>query len=355
MRVAMIAPLEMRVPPIGYGGTELVVSLLTEGLVSEGHDVTLFASGDSVTTARLVAGSEEFLRGTEHDKPILNMLNVLNCMERLDEFDLIHNHTTFEGFSMAGLVETPMLTTLHGGIAGDWDLLFHHYKGWYNAISKSALSLLPPKNRCVGAVYNAIDFSTYPFNPGPREEFLLYLSRISPEKGTHIAIEVAKQADRKLKIAGNVDDVDREYFENVILPEVDGELIEYVGEADLDMKRDLMSQADCLLAPITWNEPFGLFMVEAMACGAPVVAFRLGSVPEIVDEGVTGYVVGTVPEMISRLDDIGGIDRAVCRSTAEARFDVSRMVRDYVSAYKRVLSKTEYQISPPLLPVPIVA
>ena len=141
MRIAMVSPLEMRVPPVGYGGTELVVSLLTEGLVKEGHDVTLFASGDSVTAARLVPGSAGFLRGTERHKPILNMLNVLNCIERADEFDLIHNHTTFEGLAMAGLVETPMLTTLHGGIAGDWNLLFQHYKGWYNAISESALSL----------------------------------------------------------------------------------------------------------------------------------------------------------------------------------------------------------------------
>jgi glycosyltransferase involved in cell wall biosynthesis len=355
MRIAMVSPLEMRVPPVGYGGTELVVSLLTEGLVKAGHDVTLFASGDSVTAARLVSGSELFLRGTDRNKPILNMLNVLNAVERAGEFDLIHNHTTFEGLAMAGLVGTPMLTTLHGGIAGDWGLLFQHYTGWYNAISHSALSLLPAKARCAGVVYNAIDFSIYPFNPGPREDFLLYLSRISQEKGTHIAIEVAKRAGRRLKIAGNVDDVDVEYFEKMVLPEVDGVLIDYVGEANLDMKRDLMSRADCLLAPITWNEPFGLFMVEAMASGAPVIAFGLGSVPEVVDEGITGYVVSTVPEMVSSLDAISRIDRAVCRSTAKARFDVSRMVRDYVSAYERVFGKTEYRPSPPVSPVPIVA
>ena len=140
-----------------------------------------------------------------------------------------------------------------------------------------------------------------------------------------------------------------------MLPEIDGELIEYVGEADFDMKCDLLSQADCLLAPITWNEPFGLFMVEAMACGAPVIAFGLGSVPEVVDEGVTGYVVSTVSEMVSRLDDIDRIDRATCRSAAEARFDVSRMVRDYVGAYERILDRTEYQPGRPGEPVPIVA
>ena len=161
MRVAMVSPLEMRVPPVGYGGTEMIVSLLTEELVKQGHDVTLFASGDSVTSARLIPVSETFLRGSGRDKAILNMLNVMACLVRVDEFDIIHNHTTFEGLATAGLVNTPMLTTLHGGINGDWTLLFQHYQGWFNAISNSALSLLPPKGRSVGVVYNAIEFATY--------------------------------------------------------------------------------------------------------------------------------------------------------------------------------------------------
>ena len=244
---------------------------------------------------------------------------------------------------MAGLVEVPMLTTLHGGIAGDWDLLFQHYKGWYNAISKSALSLLPPKNRCVGAVYNAIDFSTYPFNPGPREEFLLYLSRISPEKGTHIAIEVAKQADRKLKIAGNVDDADREYFENVVLPEVDGELIEYVGEADLDMKRDLMSQADCLLAPITWNEPFGLFMVEAMACGVPVITSRAGSLEEVAGDAAVLVEPDDIAGLAGAMQNVLGnsvLQDELSRrgKTRASAFSWERCARETLAVYEKVLS-----------------
>ncbi|MFQ5417118.1 MAG: glycosyltransferase, partial [Myxococcota bacterium] len=209
MRIAMIAPLEIRVPPVGYGGTELVVSLLTEELVRRGHQLTLFASGDSETAARLVSGCDRFLRGTDRDKAILGMLSLTACLERAEEFDIIHNHTTFEGLATAGLVATPMLSTLHGGLADDWLLLFDRYRGWYNAISHSAKRLLPPKDRFAGVIYNAIDVAKHPFNAGPRDDYLLYLSRISPEKGTHLAIEVALRAKRRLIIAGNVDAVDR--------------------------------------------------------------------------------------------------------------------------------------------------
>ena len=344
MRIAMISPLEMRVPPTAYGGTELVVSLLTEGLVRQGHHVTLFASGDSSTYARLIPGCEESLRGKDRDKPLLNMLNVLNCVERAGEFDIIHNHTSLEGLSVAGLIETPMLTTLHGGISGDFRLLFERYSGWFNAISRSAMSLLPPKARSAGVVYNAIDCDSYPFAPSPHEDFLLFLSRISYERGTHFAIEVARRAGRKLIIAGNVDDPDRSYFETMVAPELDDPLIEYVGEADFDTKRDLMKRADCLLAPITWNEPFGLFLVEAMVCGTPVVAFRRGSIPEVIDEGITGYVVDTIEEMGARLNNISNIDRAQCRAVAATRFDTPRMVNDYMEAYRRILSSQHSRV-----------
>jgi glycosyltransferase involved in cell wall biosynthesis len=337
MRIGMIAPLEMRVPPHGYGGTELVVSLLAEELVRRGHDVTLFASGDSITEAALVPGCERFLRGTDRDKGILTMLNVTACFERADEFDIIHNHTCFEGLAAAGLVPTPVLTTLHGGLAGDWLLLFDRYRGWYNTISESAKSLLPAKARFAGVIYNAIDVGSYPFNAGPRGDHLLYLSRISHEKGAHLAIEVTLRAKRRLVLAGNVDDVDRAYFEKQVLPHVDGDLVTYVGEADYATKRRLLRGALCLLAPITWNEPFGLFLVEAMACGTPVVALRKGSAPEVVAHGLTGYVVDTPEEMVDALDHLEQIQPEACRRRAEERFDVPRMADDYVAAYERVL------------------
>jgi glycosyltransferase involved in cell wall biosynthesis len=339
MRIAMLSPLEMRVPPIGYGGTELVVSLLTEELVRRGHDVTLFASGDSVTNAKLVSVCPRFLRGSGRDAGILTMLSVVTCLEQADKFDIIHNHTCFEGMSTAGLVRTPMLTTLHGGLKGDWLLLFEHYKGWYNTISHSAKRLLPDKERFVGVIYNAIDVKSYPFRGDDREPYLLFLSRISPEKGPHLAIEVAKKVGRKLIIAGNVHPVDEEYFQTMVMPGVDGNQIQYVGEADYYQKRKLMSEAYCLLAPITWDEPFGLFLAEAMACGLPVIVFNRGSAPEVVKHGETGFVVNTLDEMANAVELVPRISRRRCREWVEQHFDVPRMVDDYLRAYERVLSE----------------
>jgi len=339
MRIAMLSPLEMRVPPIGYGGTELVVSLLTEELVRRGHDVTLFASGDSVTNAKLVSVCPRFLRGSGRDAGILTMLSVVTCLEQADKFDIIHNHTCFEGMSTAGLVRTPMLTTLHGGLKGDWLLLFEHYKGWYNTISHSAKRLLPDKERFVGVIYNAIDVKSYPFRGDDREPYLLFLSRISPEKGPHLAIEVAKKVGRKLIIACNVHPVDEEYFQTMVMSGVDGNQIQYVGEADYYQKRKLMSEAYCLLAPITWDEPFGLFLAEAMACGLPVIVFNRGSAPEVVKHGETGFVVNTLDEMANAVELVPRISRRRCREWVEQHFDVPRMVDDYLRAYERVLSE----------------
>ncbi|MEN6624128.1 MAG: glycosyltransferase family 4 protein, partial [Smithella sp.] len=285
MRIGMISPLEMRVPPAAYGGTELIVSLLTEEYVKRGHEVTLFASGDSLTKAKLVSVCPTFLRGSERNKNVLNMLNALACLKRADEFDIIHNNTVLEGMSLACLTKTPMLTTLHGHLDGDWHLLFDNYAGWYNTISLSAKSILPQKERFAGVIYNAIDIAAFPFNDKPSNKYLFFLSRISHEKGPHLAIEVAKRTGMKLIIAGNVDHVDVQYFKKEIVPNIDGDQIKYVGEANFEQKIELMKDAYCLLAPITWHEPFGLFMVEAMACGTPVIVLNMGSAPEVVEDG----------------------------------------------------------------------
>jgi glycosyltransferase involved in cell wall biosynthesis len=340
MRIAMIAPLELRVPPIAYGGTELVVSLLTEELVRRGHDVTLFASGDSETNAHLVPGCETYLRGSGRDSQVLSLLNVLACIERADEFDIIHNHTCPEGMALAGVSKTPMLTTLHGGMAGESLLLFERYKGWYATVSRSAKRLLPDKERFGGVVYNGIDCETYPFNAGPRDDTLLYLSRISREKGTHLAIEVAKRLGRRLIIAGNVHEVDAEYFRQEVEPHIDGRLIFYAGEAGYTMKRELLSRTSCLLAPVTWDEPFGLFMAEAMVCGTPVIALRRGSIPEVVIHGQTGFVVDSVEEMTDMVASVGDIDPYVCRREVEQRFSAARMTTDYLAAYERVIAES---------------
>ena len=338
MRIGIIAPLDLRVPPAAYGGVELVVSLLADGLVDRGHDVTLFASGDSMTAAHLESVFPHFLRGTNRRAGPLNLLNVASCLEQADQFDIIHNHTAFEGMAMAGLCKTPVLTTLHGLPDPDVLTVFARYKGWYNAISEAAASLLPPKARYVGVVYNAVDISSYPFNAASRRGgSLLFLSRMSREKGPHLAIEVATRLQRPLVLAGNVDEGDQEFFNTQVLPRVDGDLIRYVGEADYQQKRDLLSEAHCLLAPITWEEPFGLFMIEAMACGTPVVAFDRGSVPEVVKHGETGYVVDNLEEMVRAVDEVEHIAPYQCRSHVQQRFDACRMVDDYIAAYERVL------------------
>ncbi|MFQ5472053.1 MAG: glycosyltransferase family 4 protein [Dehalococcoidia bacterium] len=337
MRIGMIAPLEMRVPPAGYGGTELVVSLLTEELVERGHDVTLFASGDSISRATLAPGSERFLHGSGRDSRILTMLNVTACLERAGEFDIIHNHTCFEGLATAGLVSTPVLTTLHGGLAGDWLLLFKRYRGWYNAISRSALNLLPARERCAGVIYNGIDHESYTFNPNKRNGKLLFLSRMSREKGPHLAIALAKRTGRKLIMAGNVHSVDAKYFKSEVEPYIDGYLIEYVGEANQSTKRQLLSEATCLVAPIIWPEPFGLFMVEAMASGTPVVALSRGSAPEVVNHGVSGFVVATPEEMCHAIERVHEIDPWDCREHVAQNFSVQTMASNYLAAYERIL------------------
>lgn len=341
MRIAMVAPLELRVPPVAYGGTELVVSLLTEELVRQGHNVTLFASGDSVTTARLESVCPRFLRGTERHRGILGMLNVLSCLEQEDRFDIIHNHNDVEGMAMAGMVKTPVLTTFHNNLQGDLLLLFARYKGWYNAISQSAKSLLPQKERFAGVIYNPIAVNSYPFNNGKREPYLLFLSRMCYKKGPHLAIEVAKRLGRRLVLAGNCwDSLEEEYFRTQVLPEVDGDLIQYVGEADYYQKRELFSQAYCLLAPINWEEPFGLFMIEAMACGTPVVAFNRGAAPEVVAHGETGFVVDTLDEMMNAVEEVHRIDPKDCREHVRRNFDVSAKADDYLVAYERILSSS---------------
>ncbi len=339
MRIAQIAPLEIRVPPIAYGGIELVVSLLTEGLVRRGHDVTLFASGDSVTSAKLCSVCPHFLKGSTRDKGILNMLNVISCLEQAGGFDIIHNHTQFEGLAVAGLVKTPFLTTLHNRLEGDSLTLLAAYKGYYNTISRSAKALLPDKEGFVGVIYNAIDCKSYPFIDRGGEGYLLFLSRISPEKSPHIAIQVARRLGRRLIIAGNVATWGEGYFKQRVMPQVNGDIVHFFGEADYEQKRELLANALCLLMPITWPEPFGLAMVEAMACGTPVIAFDRGAAPELIVHGETGFIVSGLDEMVEAVKDIHRIDRRFCREHVELNFDVPRMVDDYLAAYERILKR----------------
>ena len=353
MHIAIIAPVELSVPPVSYGGTELVVSVLTEELVRRGQNVTLFATGDSKTNAKLVSVVDHSIQWSKHDSHILNMLNVLSCVEKSEKYDIIHNHTFFEGMSIAGLVRTPMLTTLHGQLESDWARLFQHYKGWYNTISYSMKKLLPVKDKFAGVVYNAIRPEDYPFNNGTREDYLLFFSRMSQEKGPHFAIQVAEELNIQLIMAGPVHPPDETYFHSQILPHVDGEMIQYLGEVDVETKKQLMRNARCLLAPITWPEPFGLFMGEALACGTPVVAFNRGAAAEIIEHNATGFVVDNVSDMVRVIPQVDKIDPQVCRRSVEEKFSPGRMADDYLQAYQRILLKESRMI--PIVNVPTKA
>lgn len=339
MRIAMVAPVDLRVPPIAYGGTELVVSLLTEELVRRGHDVTLFASGDSVTAARLIHPCSRYIRGSDRDLPTLTLLNVVNAYSLADSFDVIHNHTCAEGLAVAGFVRTPTVTTLHGHLTKDSAEVFRGYCQWYVTISQSAKTLIAPGGRFAGVVYNAIDCDSYPFEPGPRSDHLLFLSRMSMEKGPHLAIEAARKAGRRLVLAGNVHKPDEPYFKEMVAPLLDGDQFLYVGEVDAQRKRQLLCEAVCLLAPITWPEPFGIFLVEAMACGTPVIVLNRGAAPEVVVHGTTGFVVENVDEMAAAIEQVPSIDPFECRRHVEERFDAPRMVDDYLAVYHRVCER----------------
>lgn len=353
MRIGMISPLLASVPPKSYGGTELVVSLLVEELVRRGHEVTLFASGDSQTKAKLVSISEYrygISGSPDSDRWMREIRNIVSCLQRADEFDIIHNHASDEGMVLAPLSRAPFLTTFHTPVDRQERILsFLSYQGWYNTVSASAKRSLPEKedDKFMGVIYNAIDWESYPFNEEEREGYLLFLAAIGSHKGTHLAIEVALRLHRKLIIAGPVFDPSKEYFRKEVEPWVDGKQIVYFGEADYQQKRQLLSEADCLLVPIQWEEPFGLYFIEAMACGTPVVAFNRGSAPEVIENGKTGYVVKDIPEMIAAVKNIPYINRAFCRKYVMDRFSIERMVDGYERAYEDIvlLSRAQEEIS----------
>jgi glycosyltransferase involved in cell wall biosynthesis len=336
----MLAPLEIRVPPVGYGGTEMIVSILTEELVRRGHDITLFASGDSITKAKLISVTLEYLRKNETKSTALPLLNVVTCLELADRFDIIHNHAGIFGMLTAGLSKTPMLTTLHGRMEEETSVAFDHYNGWYNTVSKSARRYFPPKPKFAGVVYNAIDSTDYPFNRGARGDYLLYFSRFCADKGAHLAIKAARKLRLPLVLAGDIHPSEVEYFRAQVKPFIDGKMIKYEPQVDNERKKELMMNAKCLLAPIMWPEPFGLFMVEAQACGSPVVSLAYGAAPEIVRHGETGYVVDSYEEMVRSIREVDRIDSRRCRQFVLDNFDVPVLADNYLKAYNRILTQS---------------
>ena len=339
MRIAQVAPLYESVPPRCYGGTERVVSYLTEELVRQGHEVSLFASGDSVTTARLVAPCRRSLRLDTQciDQLAHHILMLELVLKETDRFDLIHWHVDYLHFPLSQRQSTPHVTTLHGRLdIPDLIPLYQEFKAVpVISISNAQREPLPWLN-WQGTVYHGLPEDLYTFRP-ETGKYLAFLGRIAPEKGVDRSIAIAQRLGMEIKIAAKVDPVDREYFETVIAPLLREPLVEYVGEVGETEKNEFLGHAYALLFPIDWPEPFGLVMAEAMACGTPVIAYRRGSVPEIVEEGVTGFIVHDLEEAVRAAERIPTLHRWRCRQRFEERFSATRMARDYLASYQRLV------------------
>jgi glycosyltransferase involved in cell wall biosynthesis len=342
MRIAQVAPLWERVPPPAYGGIELVVGLLTDELVRRGHEVTLFASGDSISLAKLESVHPQALRldPTIKEYGIYEMLQMSRVYEKASEFDIIHSHMGCAALPYTKLVKTPTVHTLHGIFTPDNEKMFTHARSQpYVSISDAQREPRLDLN-CVATVYNGIDLSTYKFHEKPQDPpYLAFLGRISPEKGTHLAIEIAKRSGWRLKMAGKVDVVDVKYFEQEIKPLIDGKQIEYLGEANHEQKNELIGGAVATLFPITWREPFGLVMVESMAAGTPVIAMNLGSTSEVIAHGKTGFLCHNVDEFIQAIDKAAQLNRYACREHVMNHFSVQRMTDGYEAVYQQLLAE----------------
>jgi glycosyltransferase involved in cell wall biosynthesis len=341
LRIAVISPTWFPVPPTGYGGIEWVVSLLADGLVEGGHEVTLFASGDSHTNARLVsvynpAPSERI----GHAMPELR--HALACYERAEEFDVINDHSGPPAAALSGLVQTPVVHTVHGPLDNEAGEVYEVLKRMLPDLSLVSLSLnqrVPhPDLPWIANCPNALDLSLYPFRP-QRGDYLLFLGRMSPDKGCHRAIAVAMEAGLPLKIAGkNREPAENAYFEQFVRPHL-GSSIEYLGEVSHGEKVELLQHARAMLFPIEWEEPFGLVMIESMACGTPVIATRRGAVPEVIEHGRSGLIVEDYRIMAAALEEADRIEPRECRRYVEERFAPERMVADYVRAYRAAMAR----------------
>lgn len=340
MRIAQVAPLFESVPPKLYGGTERIVSYLTEELVRQGHDVTLFASGDSITAARLVAPCPRALRLDPHvhDGVPHHMILLDKLRQRADEFDIIHFHIDLYQMPLVRMLDCPTVTTLHGRL--DLPDLEPFYRVFSDvplvSISDAQRRPMPPVN-WAGTVLHGLPLDLLPFREKPRGDYLAFLGRISPEKRPDRAVEIAARTGWPLRIAAKVDEADRQYWETTIRPLVEQHPnVEFIGEIDEREKAEFLGNAAALLFPIDWPEPFGLVMIEAMACGTPVVAFRNGSVEEIIDNGASGFIVDSIDEAVTCIGRLNEIDRRYIREIFEKRFSAERMARDYVEIYREL-------------------
>jgi len=348
MRIAQVSPLWESVPPKLYGGTERIVSYVTEELVRLGHDVTLFASGDSRTAARLEAICPQALRLNtgifNRDAPMIMLQE--RAMGAAGDFDVIHSHLDFLGFPLARRNAVPVVTTLHGRLdLPELEPVFREYAEM-PLVSISGAQRIPlPQANWQATIHHGLPRDLYSFHP-QSEGYLAFLGRISPEKRPDHAIALAKLTGLPLRIAAKVDPADEQYYRREIEPLLDHPLIEFLGEISDAEKNDFVGNALALVCPYDWPEPFGLVLIEALACGTPVLAYRRGSIPEVIDHEVTGFVCETLTEMAEAVGRLPLIDRRRCRSAFEERFTADRMARDYVALYERLIAEKSVQVSP---------
>jgi glycosyltransferase involved in cell wall biosynthesis len=338
MRIAMLSPIAWRTPPRHYGPWESVVSLLTEGLVSRGHNVTLFATGDSVTSGKLHAICA---RGYEEDRSIMpkvwECLHISELFEHAEDFDIIHNNFDFLPLTYSGLIATPVVTTIHGFSSPGILPVYKKYNGrvFYVSISDADRSA---DLDYVKTIHHGIDIKQFDFQPDP-DDYLLFFGRIHHDKGAREAVEIARACNKRLILAGIIQD--EAYYHKYVEPHLDNKNVVFVGSTGPTERNQLLGNATALLHPINFNEPFGLSVIESMACGTPVIAFNKGSMPELIENGKNGFLVNTVSEAIDSVAHIKAIDRADCCRHVQQHFTVNRMVEEYIQVYETVLEKTK--------------
>jgi len=334
MKIAVLSPVAWRTPPRHYGPWEQVASNLAEGLVKEGHEVTLFASGDSITAGKLEAVIEKgYEESPGQDAKVAECLHVSNLMEKADEFDLIHNHFDFLPLTYSRLIRTPIVTTIHGFSSPKIIPVYKKYNAstYYISISNSDRS---SELEYLATVYNGLKTSDFTFND-QSDDYLMYLGRIHPDKGTAEAIQIATKSKRVLLIAGIIQD--QRYFDEKVTPFL-GDQIQFIGHAGPEKRNELLGNAYALLHPISFNEPFGMSVAEAMLCGTPIIAFNKGSMPELIKNEYSGFLVNNITEAVEAVAHAKNIKRLNCHEWAKARFSQEKMVGDYLKAYEHIMN-----------------
>ena len=336
MHIAMLSPIAWRTPPRHYGPWESVASLLTEGLVARGHDVVLFATADSQTSGTLHAVCP---RGYEEDRSLIpkvwECLHISELFEHADAYDMIHNHFDFLPLTYTGLTATPVVTTIHGFSSPGILPVYKKYNGkaFYVSISDADRS---PDLDYIKTIHHGIDIQQFDFQPAP-DDYLLFFGRIHPDKGTREALDIARACRKKLILAGIIQN--QAYYDRFVAPHIDNDQVVYIGSAGPAERNRLLGNARALLHPIQFNEPFGLSVIESMACGTPVIAFSKGSMPELIENGKSGFLVNNVDEAIEAVARIEDIDRADCRRRVERHFTIDRMIDEYMQVYETILKK----------------